>query len=177
MNCEQILENEKVILRALEPEDISLLYDWENDTSVWNVSSTVAPFSKNTLKEYIINALSTDIYDTKQLRFMIVSKETMETIGTIDLYDFDARNRRAGIGIFISKEYQGKSMATNALNVLLDYCKSMLLLHQVFVETPIFNETSVVLFQNTGFQKTGIKKDWLATENGYIDVLLMQKTL
>ena len=31
----KLLENERIILRALEPEDLDVLYRWENDASLW----------------------------------------------------------------------------------------------------------------------------------------------
>lgn len=33
-------------LRALEPEDLELLYSWENNLSYWVISNTITPFSK-----------------------------------------------------------------------------------------------------------------------------------
>ena len=46
-----ILETDSVRLRALEPEDIDVLYKWENDTRIWKMSNTVAPFSKYVLPD------------------------------------------------------------------------------------------------------------------------------
>ncbi|MDP4226269.1 MAG: GNAT family N-acetyltransferase, partial [Bacteroidota bacterium] len=43
------LENKIVRLRALEPSDVEILYNWENDTSVWQISGTLSPFSKKIL--------------------------------------------------------------------------------------------------------------------------------
>ena len=40
------MENELIRLRALEPDDVQVLYKWENDTEVWKVSNTIVPFSK-----------------------------------------------------------------------------------------------------------------------------------
>ena len=37
-----LLENERVCLRALEPEDLELLYRWENDSELWEVGNTLA---------------------------------------------------------------------------------------------------------------------------------------
>ena len=76
----------EVKLRALEPEDIDLLYEWENDHSIWYVSNTLTPFSKYILKKYIENS-HLDIYQTKQLRLMIdVCREAdPETVGAIDI--------------------------------------------------------------------------------------------
>ena len=38
-----LLSNDKITLRAMEPSDIDLIYKWEIDTSLWTVSDTVAP--------------------------------------------------------------------------------------------------------------------------------------
>ena len=40
------LENDTIRLRALEPEDLDLLYAWENDTSLWEFGSTLVPYSR-----------------------------------------------------------------------------------------------------------------------------------
>jgi diamine N-acetyltransferase len=42
----QKLTHGNVRLRALEPDDIDLLYDWENNMEIWHVSNTLEPFSK-----------------------------------------------------------------------------------------------------------------------------------
>ncbi len=174
MTYEQLLETDEIRLRALEPDDVDLLYVWENDTNVWSVSSTLAPFSKQMLRDYVESAQN-DIYAAKQLRLMIDDKSTGKTIGTIDLFDFDAHNRRAGIGIFVVEEFQKQHYATKALQILLHYCETMLLLRQVYVDVPCDNVASVTLFSNAGFQQIGIKKDWLLNNSGYSDVVGMQK--
>ena len=48
-----LLSNDRVRLRALEPEDLELLYRWENDPELWEVGNTLAPYSRYILKEYI----------------------------------------------------------------------------------------------------------------------------
>lgn len=56
-----LLQSELIKLRAMEPEDIEILYRWENDTDIWKVSNTIAPFSKYVLRQFIENraAIST----------------------------------------------------------------------------------------------------------------------
>ncbi|WP_227625579.1 hypothetical protein [Geofilum rubicundum] len=41
-----MIQNDEVLLRAVEPGDVDLLYDWENRMELWPVSNTLAPFSK-----------------------------------------------------------------------------------------------------------------------------------
>ena len=60
------LSNDKVVLRALEPEDVELLYGWENDSDLWQVSNTLAPFSKYVLTQFIESQMQ-DIYQTRQM--------------------------------------------------------------------------------------------------------------
>ena len=95
-----ILTGKTISLRALEPEDLELLYRWENDPSVWLLSGTLAPFSRYVLKQYLENA-GKDIYELKQLRLIIQSNETDRALGAVDLFEFDPYHRRAGTGILI----------------------------------------------------------------------------
>src|SRR5512137_885124 len=94
-----LLETELIKLRALEPEDIDVLYKWENDPSIWRVSNTLTPFSKYTLQQFLENAHS-DIFEVKQLRLMIEARQHTGTrpVGTIELFDFDPFHLRAGLG-------------------------------------------------------------------------------
>ena len=87
-----------IILRALEPEDLEILYKWENDTDLWTVSNTLTPYSKYVLRQFIEESTKS-IYETCQQRFMIDLAKENVTIGTVDIFDFDVTNQRAGIGI------------------------------------------------------------------------------
>ena len=79
-----MMQDENILIRALEPEDLEYLYKWENDMDLWDVSDTLTPFSHFTLKKYIENA-HVDIYTSKQLRLMITRVDTQEpcTISTL----------------------------------------------------------------------------------------------
>lgn len=177
------LIGELIHLRALEPDDLQCLYDWENDTSVWSVSGTVAPFSKFTLEEYLKQAHQ-DIYTTKQLRLMIdltVSDDDGElsndhhSIGCIDLFDFDPRNKRAGVGVLIANNAQrGKGYATEALHLLIDYAWNILDLHQLYSNVRVDNNNSLALFKKLGFEVTGLKNDWLYEAGKFYDEYTLQ---
>ena len=75
-----LLQSELIKLRAMEPEDIEILYRWENDTDIWKVSNTIAPFSKYVLRQFIENQ-SRDIYETRQLRLIIESRTSGTPVG------------------------------------------------------------------------------------------------
>ncbi|MBN1184765.1 MAG: GNAT family N-acetyltransferase [Bacteroidales bacterium] len=170
------LENTILKLRALEPTDIELLYQWENDTSLWRVSNTLAPFSRHTLSKYLESA-HLDIFEVKQLRLMIDLKEddSIITIGAIDLFDFDPYHLRAGIGILIADTSQrNKGYAAGALDLLIKYCFEMLQLHQLYCNITTDNKVSIKLFTNAGFKIIGEKKDWVKTMNSWIGEYMLQ---
>jgi diamine N-acetyltransferase len=164
----------EIKLRAVEPEDLELLYKWENNDQYWIISNTVTPFSKFTLKRYIENSHK-NIYVTGQLRLMIDHIESSRTIGTIDVFDFDPFHKRAGIGILIADEgLRRKGYASMALKALIDYCFNTLLLHQLYCNILSNNCESMELFKKNGFTEIGIKKDWIKTSDGFLDEHMYQ---
>ena len=167
-----LLENKKIKLRAPEPEDLDILYKWENDTDLWTLGSTLSPYSRYELKQYILS--TKDIYEAKQLRFIIEKKLTHPhpsiVVGSIDLYDFDPHNSRAAVGILVDKNYQQSGIASEALLLLCNYAFSFLKLHQLYAFVPTKNEPSKKLFYRCGFKEKGLLSDWLKTIGGYEEV-------
>ncbi len=165
-----------VILRAPEPEDLDLLYIWENDPEIWKVSNTITPFSRYILSKYIESA-HLDIYQTRQLRLMIdiITKgQKQKTIGAADLFDFEPFHSRAGIGILIGDTSERKKgYADNALKKVIDYCFGTLVLNQLYCNINIDNEKSILLFEKQGFKRVGIKK-MNKVSTGFMDEILMQ---
>ena len=160
-------------LRAPEPADIDLLYDWENDRQIWPVSNTIVPFSRFVLEQYILNSHQ-DIYTTKQLRLMIDLRKEQRTIGTVDLFDFDPGHKRIGLGILINNEVRGKGFSKEALDLIIEYCFGTLMVHQIFCNINTDNKVSLKLFQSKGFEIIGNKKDWLLINHEWKDEYLLQ---
>ncbi|MBV5312585.1 MAG: GNAT family N-acetyltransferase [Prolixibacteraceae bacterium] len=170
------LEFGKIRFRALEPDDIDLLYEWENDAKIWEVSNTFEPFSKYILAKYIKES-QRDIYEAKEVRMII---ETLEgtAVGAIDLFDFDPFHLRAGVGILIHDEKDRKlGYATDALQLLCTYATNYLRLHQLYANITEDNLPSIQLFTSNGFELCGTKKDWRNTLNGWNAELMFQKIL
>lgn len=165
---------DKINLRSLEPEDLELLYEWENNEAYWIISNTTVPFSKYTLKRYLENSHK-NIYEAGQLRLMIEIAEERKAIGAIDLFDFDPFHLRAGLGILIADEKERrKGYASMALRALTEYCFNTLQLHQLYCNILSNNCESIDLFRKLGFVQVGIKKDWIRTPQGWLDEHMFQ---
>lgn len=168
------LKGEHIYLRALEPEDLEFVYNIENDTSLWYLSDTQTPYSRFLIKQYLENAQQ-DIFEAKQLRLAICNFEN-DTIGLIDVFDFDIKNKRAGIGILIqNKENRNQGYGKEALELLVNYCFQTLHLHQVYANISENNRASLKLFETNGFIKIGLKNDWSFDGETYTNEYLLQR--
>lgn len=171
------LEGKKIVLRALEPSDIDFLYTLENDEALWQVSNTTTPYSKYILKQYLENS-HRDIFEVKQLRLVICNKLNGRQIGFLDLYDFDPKHGRAGVGIVIySEKDKRKGFALEAVKLLCEYASAHLNLHQIYAGITEDNDESIRLFEKAGFERNGIKKDWIFSGGKYKSEYLYQLIL
>lgn len=168
------LKGQHIYLRALEPEDLQFIYDIENDISLWTLSDTQTPYSRYVLKQYLENAQQ-DIFEAKQLR-LVICKNNNASIGLIDVFDFDAKNKRAGIGILIKDEAnRSKGYGKEALELLVHYCFKALHLHQVYANISESNLASLKLFESIGFKKIGLKADWRFDGQQFSNEFMLQR--
>ncbi len=166
------LKGERIYLRALEPEDLELIYAIENDESVWEVSQTQTPYSRFLIKQYLENCHK-DIYEVKQLRLVIVTNDD-EAVGFVDLFDFDPKNDKVGLGVLVLNEARGKKYGREALELLINYVFTNLYVHQIYANVLEDNLVSIKLFESLGFLKSGVKKDWVLEGKHYKNEYLFQ---
>ena len=167
------LKNDMVRLRTPEPEDLELMYAMENDTELWSVGNATLPYSRYTLRAYLEQSKQ-DLFTERQARFVIENSKD-ENIGMIDLADYDPVNSRAEVCIALLSQYRKQGFATAALQLLCEYAMKKLHLHQLYAYIPEKNEESYTLFSKNNFKKSAVLKDWQRTENGFNDVILVQK--
>lgn len=160
-------------LRAIEPEDLDDLYAVENDRQIWDVGITNVPYSRFLLHEYIANS-TCDIYSDRQVRLMIKDVDKQETIGIIDLMNFDPRHQRAELGIVIKSQYRRQGYASAAITKIMNYARTTIHLHQLFVIVDSTNEPAQQLFQKTGFIATSVLQDWLFDGKNYRKAVILQ---
>lgn len=168
------LKGDRIYLRALEPNDLEFIYQIENDESVWEISHTQTPYSRFLIRQYLENA-NQDIYEARQLRLAICQRHNEQAIGLIDLFEFDPKNNRAGIGILVHKETdRGSGFGKEALSLIVAYAFTHLNVHQLYANIDASNEASLHLFTTFGFQNVGIKKEWNLVNGIYKDEMLFQ---
>lgn len=162
-----------VRLRAMEPEDLDFLYAMENDKEVWDVGCTNVPYSRYVLHDYIANA-SNDIYADGQVR-MVMEDRSGNRVGLVDVFNFDASNRRAEVSVVVMTEYRGRGLARDAVRQVCHYALRTLHLHQLYAIIATDNMASQQLFSETGFTGRNVLKEWLFDGMTYKDAIVMQK--
>ena len=168
-------------LRKIEPSDLPFLYQWENDATMWADSDTHNPLSRHDLHQYIENTTG-DIYRDGQLRLIIEDNDATQRllnttqlstkiVGCIDLFDFDARNRKAAIGMYIAPDARGKGVGKQAVQLLEDYAFGFLHLRMLYAIISVHNTPCSHIYEQMGYIPSSVLKDW--TLEG--DAILWQK--
>lgn len=161
-----------VNLRALEPEDLEIMYAVENDRELWDVGITNVPYSRYVLREYIAQSTG-DIYADRQVRLVICNARG-QVVGMADLVNFSPRHRRAEVGLVILKDCQGQGYGQAALVQLADYARRILHIHQLYAVVGKNNVRCQTVFKAVGFQQDAELKGWLYDGEDYYDAMLMQ---
>ncbi len=166
------MEMPVVRLRAIEPEDLDVLYRIENDTTLWDVGATNVPYSRYTLHDYIASS-SDDIYADRQVRMMIENEDST-VVGMVDLVAFSPEHRRAEVSVVIMNGYLRRGYAMAALSRLHDYALRILHLHQLYAVVAADNIASVRLFVKAGYEDTTHLRNWLFDGKEYHDAVVLQ---
>ncbi len=167
--------NQQYTLRAIEPEDLDLLYTIENDNSIWEQGTSNVPYSKYVLRDYIANSHN-DIYIDRQVR-LVIEIDKKETIGLIDLVNFDPTHLRAELSIVLMEHYRNKGIGQAVVKELCHYANQIIHINQVYAIVDINNYPCLRCLQSAGFKESVILKQWLYTNKAYRDAILLQRFL
>ena len=89
--------------------------------AIWEISNTITPYSKFLIKQYLEQSHK-DIFEVNNYDSLFVIM-MMCSLRMIDVFDFDFKNKRAGVGILINdKINRQKGYASEALKLLTNYC-------------------------------------------------------
>lgn len=159
-------------LRALEPTDLDILYELENEQSLWASSNTHAPYSRFALEQFILSTQN-DLFIDRQIRLVAIEDSTV--VGIIDLCNFNPQHSRAEVSIAILKDYRSKGYGKETLKVITDYARQHLRIHQLYAIVSVENISAQGAFKASGFTQSGILKDWISMDrDNWTDAQLWQ---
>lgn len=171
-----MLKGKSIYLRAVEKEDASTLFIWENNPANWKVSNTEIPFSLHSIHQLIEQ--QSNIRNSGQLRMIICLNDTHFPVGAFDLYDVSFKHGFASIGILIAEEKErGKGYARESMELMIEYTRDILEFSNLQCSIHGDNSKSIIFFKNMGFNLIGTKKNWLIFKGKRIDELNFQLCL
>lgn len=158
-----MIKGSKILLRAVEPSDATMIYLWENDIENWKFTNTDAPLS--IFEIYQLIEEQRVVRESGQLRLMIVEQNTELVVGAVDLYNIDFKNGFGTVGILIAEHrYRQKGFALESLLLLAEYAKNHLNLSNLSCGIQASNCASQRLFEKAGFIRIGVRKKWFLVE-------------
>jgi diamine N-acetyltransferase len=165
----------RCIIRALETGDIEPMYIWENDPEIWRIGANTAYVSKARLARFI-EEQNYDIYATHQMRLVVEVEGRV--VGAVDITDFNPQHLRFSLGILIyDKSDRRKGYAREVIEAMKEYGLYTLNLKQIWVEIDAFNTASIALFESCGFERCGVRKEWICYGGAFYDVYEYQAIL
>lgn len=147
----KILETQRLILKPIEVEDLKFLLNlrWEQEVMNYLIHD---PISLKNQLDWFNNIKKTDL----ALSIFIKQDNELKIIGTIGLYEMNARHQRAIWRIRLDPSQQGKGCATEAINLILDYGFNTLNLNKIISDSFADNVAIVNLTLKLGFKQEGL---------------------
>ncbi|MEN3795139.1 GNAT family N-acetyltransferase [Aeromonas caviae] len=179
MNTDKIILKKKldgqessITIRNMIISDITETYcDWLNDNEVNH-------YLESRFTKWDINSLLKYYHDKSgvELLLAIIDNNSGAHIGNVKVSSIDKHHRRADIGIIIGdKKFWGKGIATEAIELVTNYCFSTLQLHKVTAGAYAENKASINAFMKNGFLIEGERREHYITEAGWTSAILLGK--
>ena len=165
------LETERLLLRAITPDDRFAIFENYSDADVatWFFDQ---PYTQIEQADQIIHKFITKTTEGKGLAWAILLKENGEFVGTCSYENFDAK-RRGEIGFDLAKKHWGHGYMTEALGAVITYGFAALDLVKIEAHTYSRNSRARRLLEGLGFRVDSIregshwytlaKTDWMRT--------------
>jgi ribosomal-protein-alanine N-acetyltransferase len=112
----------------------------------------------------------------KAITFGIEYNNTLESklllVGTIGIKDIDYVDKKANIGYWIGKHYQGKGIATECIKLVVNYTFDELKLEEISAYVFPNNNPSIRVLEKNGFIKTTEVNEYHPLSNRYRNSLI-----
>lgn len=158
------LKGKKVLLRAIEEEDLVMLKEMVNDPEFeYKVVGYSFPISSFQQKKWFENISKND----SGLKLIIEYEN--KAVGLATLEEIDWKNRSASHGMKLIKEAQGKGIGKDVVMTICNYAFNELQLNRLeggMLET---NIPSLKLYEKCGWKKEGVFRQYAYKNGRYID--------
>lgn len=159
----QILENERVLLRPIQKSDVeNLLHFSMNEPDIW-FYSLVRANGKDNLQNYIDLALQAKA-DKTEFPFVVFDKQTNQYAGSTRFYDINFPFKTLQLGYtWYGKNFQGTGVNKHCKYLLLEFAFETLKMERVEFRADANNAKSIAAMKSIGCKVDGILRSNMPT--------------
>ena len=152
------LETQRLILRKVRDSDVESLNNILSDPEVARFDYFY-PVTSDVEVVKFIERYNTELKESVEITWGIISKESNKLIGICCLGDFDDRARRAEIGYDIVQTEWNKGYATEALEAIIDFGFTTMNLNRIEATITPGNDASVKVLKKCNLIQEGIVRE------------------
>jgi ribosomal-protein-alanine N-acetyltransferase len=152
------LTGRRVHLRGPRADDADAVFTLFSDPDVMRYWSR-PPMTVRAEAEGLIDEIGESFSTRSGFNWMVVQPDDDAVIGTVALFRFEPRHRRAEIGYSLRSDHWGHGLAAEAVTVMLDWAIRTLGLHRVEADIDPRNEGSRKLLARLGFASEGVLRE------------------
>jgi RimJ/RimL family protein N-acetyltransferase len=161
-----ILEDERVLLRPLEADDLQNLLPYAiNEPDTWRYSN-VSARGEDGMAQYIMAALKAR-NEGREYAFVVIDKQTGEYAGSTRYYDIQPKLNSLQLGYtWYAEKFRGTGLNKRCKFLLLQFAFEELNMARVEFRADARNERSIAAMKSIGCQVEGILRSNMPLEDG-----------
>ena len=165
------MSGKNIYLRAIEPEDASIVAACNNDPQVRVSFFTHTPTNVTTTTKRIESFYQAG---SDYIPFAICRADNDKAVGVTALHRVDLVSHAAVFSVCISDPAEwGKGAGGEATRLMLKYAFDILNLHRVQLHVWVGNTAGFQAYQRAGFVKEGLLREAMAHNGEYCDFYVM----
>lgn len=165
-----MIRGNKVFLRAIEANDVSLYHQWINDEETNQWRGLYHPTSQEAAAQWIEEQRKTSSTNLS----LAIAHNQDGLIGFIGLKSICSRSRRAEIWIYIgSKPHWNQGIGQDAIFALCKYAFEQMNLFRIWLECNPEFEPVVKCYEKIGFQEEGRLRKAYYRDGKFRDTCIM----
>lgn len=162
---------QRIYLRALEPEDYKTSINWRKDEEIWGMVGSSKYFVS---EAYEKKRVEDTIFNSRDIKLAVCEINTSKYIGNVYATDIDQTNRSCTTGVLIGDhDYWNQGFASEAYRLLLDYLFNERNINRVQAYVLESNIPSLKMHQKVGYQIEGTLRQSVYKNGRYQDQVLL----
>lgn len=170
-----ILEGEKVALRPMEPEEVSLIHAWANNPDVlpfWYGEKKTLDQIKGDWKHHYFS--DNNPYSGRCFAILLGKNPVGKPIGMINYNRIDRISRSVDIDMIIGQAKNwGQGYGSDALKTFARYLFERFDLNRIWLGAYVYNKRAIKAYEKAGFKREGVLREDALVAGKFVDTVVL----